>query len=130
MRKIFISHTRDSSRFARKLAESLRDLGDDAFLAEQDVTPGDNFKESLREKLRSADYLVALFTKRAVESPWLWVEIGAAEVLDKRVLPILLADLDIESLGYPVRDQLMLDARKLKPRQTAERIRELVDKIA
>ena len=91
---------------------------------------GGSFKEDLREKLRSADYIVALLTKRASKSPSLWVEIGAAEVLDKRVLPILLADLDIESLGYPVRDQQILDARNLKPKQTAERIRALVEENA
>jgi len=123
MPSIFISHTSDSRDYARRLREALAEFGEAAFFDETEIMPGESSPEVIRTKLQSADYFVVLLTERAAESPWVMFEIGAAEALGKKVVPILLADLDQDKLDYLGGDQLFLDARKLKPVQAAQRIK-------
>ena len=125
MYRIFISHTSGGREYARGIKKSLQDFGDDTFLDETDLALGGSFAETIRTTLRSVDYLVALLTERAADSPRMMLEIGAAWALGKRVVPILLADLDPDRLDYLGFDQEIWDARKLKPEETAQRIRAL-----
>jgi len=128
MRRIFISHTSDSRDYARSLRKALQEFGDAALFDETEMTAGESIAEVVRTKLQSADYFVVLLTKRTAESPRVMFEIGAAEALGKRVLPILLARLDMDKLDYLGRDLAFLDARKLKPGQAAQRIKALTEK--
>jgi hypothetical protein len=86
---------------------------------------GRPFEDALRDELELADYLVVLLSSRASESPWILFELGAAWGLNKPVVSVLLGDVDADRLDYLVRDRWYLDARGLKPEQTAERIKEL-----
>jgi nucleoside 2-deoxyribosyltransferase len=128
MRRIFISHTSESRDYARSLRKALQEFGDAALIDETEVTPGQSISEVIRTKLESADYVVVLLTERAAESPWVMFEIGAAEALGKRILPILLADLDMDQLDYLGRDLPFLDARKLRPLKAAQFIEALTEK--
>ena len=129
MDRIFISYASDGRTYARRLKKALQDLGDAAFLEEDELAAGHNFTDRIRTNLQSADYLVALLTKRAVASAWVSIEIGAVWGLGKRIVPVLLADLDIDKLDFLGRDPDMLDARNLKPEQAAQRIRALADEV-
>jgi nucleoside 2-deoxyribosyltransferase len=127
MPSIFISHTSDSRDYARRLREALAEFGEAAFFDEIEITPGESIPDVIRTKLRSADYFVILLTEQAAKSPSVMFEIGAADALGKRVVPILLDDLNIDKLDYLGSDQLFLDARKLKPLQAAQRIKALAE---
>ena len=127
MPRLFISHTMDSRDYARRLAEALKALGDAPQFDLEAIKPGQSFSKTIRANLASSDYIVVLLTERAAKSPSVMFEIGAAEGLGKRVIPILLADIDIDMLDYIRRDRWFLDAKKLSPTQTAQRIKALTE---
>jgi hypothetical protein len=63
------------------------------------VGKGDDFKDVIRAEVGRSDELVALFTPWSMRRNWVWVEIGAAWLNQKRVVIVLyqvtLQDLDI-----------------------------------
>ncbi len=127
MRRIFISHTTDSQDYARGLKEAFKDFADAFFINETEMSPGRSIAEDMRKKLESADCIVVLLTERSVESPWVLFEIGAAEALGKQILPVLLAELDMDRLDYLIRDLAYVDARSLRPSQAAQLIKGLTE---
>lgn len=83
---------------AAQIALRLRSYGAITFLDDDDLGKGDDFKHVIRAEVGRSDELVALFTPWSTRRNWVWVEIGAAWVNQKRVVVVLyqvtLADLD------------------------------------
>ena len=63
--------------------------GAETFLAVAELHAGDEFKRRIRSEIRSARELVALFTPSSALRPWVWIEVGAAWLQDKRVIAVL-----------------------------------------
>jgi hypothetical protein len=68
------------------------------FLDNNDLSKGDDFNQVIRTEVGRSDELLALFTPWSMQRNWVWVEIGAAWVSQKRLVTVLyqvtLADLD------------------------------------
>ncbi len=126
MPNVFISHTGESRAYVEQLLDALRGAADVSFF-DAAVAPGEPFAQQIRAHLKSADYLIVLLTERSANSPWVLFEVGAAEGMGMKVLPVLLADVESDLLDYLGRDRYFLDARGLSPERSAERIR---DKLA
>jgi hypothetical protein len=124
MARVFISYARGSRDYARRLSLALREVGIHAYFVSDAAKYGDSIPENIRTTMKSNDLLVVLLTQQAVKSRFIEFEIGAAEALGKQVIPILLTDVDRDSLNYLTSD-LLLDGRKLSPRQIASRIKAL-----
>jgi TIR domain len=96
--RIFVSHGGADSWVASQIASCLRDCGATTFLDNDDLSKGDDFKHVIRAEVGRSDELLALFTPWSMQRSWVWVEIGAAWVSQKRVVTVLyqvtLADLD------------------------------------
>jgi nucleoside 2-deoxyribosyltransferase len=122
MHKIFISHTRDSYEYARNLGAELKSFADVAVMDETEAIRGESIQNLIKRKLQASDVVIVLLTEGAAESPWVMFEIGAALGLGKRILPVLMGDLDHDKIDYLIRDQQYLDARLLNPTQTAKEI--------
>jgi hypothetical protein len=96
--RIFVSHGSTDAWVASQIASRLRECGAEIFLDNNDLNKGDDFKRIIRTEVAKSDELVALFTPWSVHRNWVWVEIGAAWVNQKRVVVVLynvtLGDLD------------------------------------
>jgi len=83
---------------ASQIASRLQQCGAITFLDNNDLMKGDDFKQIIREEVGRVDELVALFTPWSMRRNWVWVEIGAAWVNQKRIVIVLyqvtLTDLD------------------------------------
>jgi hypothetical protein len=97
--RIFVSHGGADGWVASQIASRLRDCGAMTFLDNNDLSKGDDFKDVIRAEVGRSDELVVLFTPWSMRRNWVWVEIGAAWVNQKRVVIVLyqvtLQDLDI-----------------------------------
>jgi hypothetical protein len=78
------------------------EVGATAFLAEEDVKPGDNWLDQIRRSLRQSDEVVVLFTNHSMASNWVSLEIGAAFGLHKPIVPIVVS-LDPDRLPSLIR---------------------------
>jgi hypothetical protein len=96
--QIFVSHGSADVWVASQIAARLQHCGAETFLDDADLNKGDDFKHIIREQVAKSDELLALFTPWSVHRNWIWVEIGAAWVNQKRVVAVLynvtLQDLD------------------------------------
>src|SRR5437588_13073685 len=96
--RIFVSHGGADAWVASQIAARLRQLGAETFVDDNDLAKGDDFKHIIREQVTKSDELLALFTPWSRQRNWVWVEIGAAWVNQKRIVAVLyevtLADLD------------------------------------
>jgi hypothetical protein len=96
--RIFVSHGGADSWLAGQIAVRLRECGVATFLDNNDLSKGDDFKDVIRTEVARSEELVALFTPWSMQRNWVWVEIGAAWMSQKRLVTVLyqvtLADLD------------------------------------
>ncbi len=87
--KVFISHGSRDTWIARQMARCVGDCGAETFIDVNDITTGDDFKAQIRGEIARSDELVALFTPSSIDRSWVWVEIGAAWALGKRIVGII-----------------------------------------
>lgn len=86
---VFISHSARDEWIAGQIASQLEGLGARTFLYEIDVESGEDFENRLVKALRGCTELVVLITPSSVDRYYVWMEVGAAMALGKRVTPIL-----------------------------------------
>lgn len=101
---VFISHGWHDRWIARQFARAIRDeAGAVPIVDIFDIRKGDRIDDRIREMLPRCDELVALLTPWSVTRNWVWNEIGAAWILDKRIVAVLygvtLSEIDAEKGG-------------------------------
>jgi hypothetical protein len=86
--RVFVSHGSGDAWVAQQMARCIGDQGAMAFLDVNDVETGDDFKRRIKAEIARSDELVALLTPVSRRRSWLWAEIGAAWILEKRIVAI------------------------------------------
>jgi hypothetical protein len=97
---IYVSYKSEERDVAKHLAEELERLGHQSVYDAVALSPGENWRQVLLEALSSADAVVALLSERAMGSPFVLGELGAARALyhafgHMLLLPVLVGDLPI-----------------------------------
>lgn len=96
-----LCYARADADTARSVAAALRHEGwrvsmDDA------IGPGERIGDALRRSIRAADALVLVWTGRTRDSDWVMQELGAAWALQKRVVVVGEAPIDLDRLPFDV----------------------------
>jgi TIR domain len=99
--KVFVSHGKEDSWLAAQIARSIRECGASTFLDETDIQKGDNFKQLIHREIAESKELIALFTPWSAQRFWVWTEVGAAWMQEKRVIAVLyrITVPELEKLG-------------------------------
>lgn len=87
--KIFISHSSRDRWVARRISEDLNNLGIETFLDEKDILTGESIDDAIGQHLIESDELLVIISPASLNSQWVFVEIGGAKALSKRLVPIL-----------------------------------------
>jgi len=70
---------------------------------ETSISNGENFKQTIHREIASSNEVIALFTPWSAKRSWVWIEIGAAWALVKRVVAVFygmeLGDLEESGQG-------------------------------
>jgi hypothetical protein len=88
--KIFISHSSHDKWVARQISKMLEADKHETFLDEKDITTGDSINKEIQKHLKDSDHLLLLISPASVSSQWVFIELGGAIALDKKVIPVLL----------------------------------------
>ena len=64
-------------------------MGSDTFLDEGDIYVGDDFENIILVEIRKSQELIVLFTPWTLKRPYVWLEVGAAWGLGKRLIFVL-----------------------------------------
>lgn len=90
---VFISHSTKDRFIARQVAgliqEAGRERGIETFLDEKDIEFGGSIPERIRQEIRDCGELLVLLSEYSVDRPWVLIEIGAAWVLEKRIVAVM-----------------------------------------
>ncbi len=92
--EIFISYSRKDSEFAEDLLTWLREQGfTDIFLAhdqESGIVAGDEWRKALHWEMQEAEVLILVISDNWFASPWCVGEHRAAQILGKRIIPVVI----------------------------------------
>jgi hypothetical protein len=87
--KVFVSHSSKDKWVARQISRLLETDGHTTFLDEKDIKTGDSIDASIQVHLKDSDHLVILLSPASITSHWVFIELGGAKALGKKVVPIL-----------------------------------------
>jgi nucleoside 2-deoxyribosyltransferase len=97
--KVFVSHRHRDSAWAKSLVKQLQARGFEVWLDENELRPGDDLAEQIRQAVRESDTVVSVIGGHQ-PSPNVLVEMGMALAQGKRVLPIVIdSETDISTLA-------------------------------
>ncbi|MEX1185920.1 MAG: toll/interleukin-1 receptor domain-containing protein [Gemmatimonadaceae bacterium] len=128
MKKVFLSYTLADAAFAHQLAASLRPDTDVIDLTST-AGSGEQWSTLLRDGLSTAEAMVLLVSRRALESTWLNFEIGAAVGMGKRVVPVFLDDpkhIDWDRADFVLRGLRYVDVHGMSAAAAADAIRQAI----
>jgi hypothetical protein len=96
-----VSHGKEDSWVAHKIAQDVQECGASTFLDESDIEKGDDFKKIIQAEIKASSELIALFTPWSAQRFWVWVEVGAAWGQGRRIIAVLygITVADLEKLG-------------------------------
>lgn len=92
--KVFISYSRKDNLLADDLRLKLLKLDFEAYLDKHDILPGEPWQERLGSLIKAADSVVFLISPDSVASRTCDWEINETERLGKRLLPVVIREVD------------------------------------
>lgn len=78
--KVFLSWASSDKELAKRLAETLRANGIDAWFSDWEIGPGDSLRQRIEAGLGDATHFIVLLTPASISRPWVNAEIDAAFV--------------------------------------------------
>jgi TIR domain len=119
----FISYERSDRDEAKRLVTALHAAKVSGWMDQTDLALSDSISSAIRDALKQSSVFVVLLSPRALHSQWVQFEIGAAEALGKKIVPVIVSGDHLEKqLPDILRDRKWIDARH---RPHAEVVRDL-----
>ena len=87
---IFLSYSTEDSVIANELKGEIEERGIKCFMAEKDIPVGTQWSDRIRNALINSKKIIILITPRSKNRPWVMTETGAAWVLKKNIIPVLM----------------------------------------
>jgi hypothetical protein len=117
--RVFVSHSgnRADKEWLEKFVLSLERQNVKVWLDKSMVAPGASFAHELTKALRSSDLIVSVLEADPALNPNVYVELGIAVAMGKRMVAIVPPTLDIKQLPEPLRERSFLIKRT--PEETA-----------
>jgi hypothetical protein len=121
---VFLSYSRKNHPWVQEFVSALRNAGVKAWFDVQDIAPGDRWEDQVQDALRQSTTLVVILTPDSVSSPWTFFELGAALADGKKIIPVVLQDMDLRAVPLPLRRFQLL--REDSPAEAGRRVAEVI----
>jgi tetratricopeptide (TPR) repeat protein len=103
--KIFISHTTSDDPFVAQLRKALEKQGLEIWVDSQNLRGGDTLKTEIESAIKDASALIVVISPRVFTSQWVRQEVFFAQEVNVPIVPILIDNIDTQSLLYFFRDE-------------------------
>jgi polar amino acid transport system substrate-binding protein len=100
-KQVFISHAKEDAQFAHRLADDLRQLGVQVWIAPESIRPGESWVDAIERGLGESSHTVIVLTPKALKSRWVKKETGVA-IAQERKGRIQVIPLDVEPCAVPL----------------------------
>ena len=94
MAKLFVSYSRKDSVAARKLIEAFKSMGQEVWVDWEAIPPAVDWLEQIFRGIEEADAFIFMISPDSVASEVCKVEVGRAVLNNKRIIPIVLRDVN------------------------------------
>lgn len=101
MSDLFLSYSRRDDAFARRMHDALNGAGQDVWADWEDIAPTADWMATIYEAIEDADAFVFVLSPDSVESEICGRELAHAAGLNKRIIPVLLRDVDPKIVPEP-----------------------------
>jgi hypothetical protein len=91
---VFLSYSHKDRPWVLEFVSALREAGVIAWFDINDIAPGERWQDKVQEALWESSTLVVFLSNNTLESPWTFFELGAAMADLKKIIPVLIQDLD------------------------------------
>ena len=119
----FLSHSNEDKIIARKLADNLAIYDFDVFVAHDDIEIGDEWEETLKEKIKTCDLFLVLLSINFHKARFTDHEVGIATAFNKQIFPVIIDD--TKPYGFMSKFQ----AKKISQTIENNEIRMLVERL-
>lgn len=104
-KEIFLSHSSQNRKRARKLAEAIRKHGISVWYSETNIDGAQDWHEEIGRALKRCDWFVVLLSNDSVRSTWVKRELLYAlnhKQYENHILPVLIGSCDPEELSWTI----------------------------
>ena len=110
--RVFISRSGKVGELVRDIVRRLRSAGFEPDVASDVVSAGSDWKNEIRRGIREVDAVLFLLTPESLASEWTMTELGIAEGLGRRIVPITVG-VSKRDLPAPVKSYLTVPFDRL-----------------
>lgn len=108
--RVFFSHSSKDADWVERVGAQATAAGVEVYLAEHDVSPGQELSQKVTGALEASDAVIVLLSKNSLASVYVQQEIGVAHHAGKLVIPILMEEIVGTDLGVLTgREYVLLD---------------------
>lgn len=108
--RVFFSHSSQDADWVERVGAQATAAGVEVYLAEHDVSPGQQLSQKVTDALEASDAVIVLLSKNSLASVYVQQEIGVAHHAGKLVIPILMEEVVGTDLGVlNGREYVLLD---------------------
>jgi WD40 repeat protein len=94
MAKLFVSYSRRDSAAARRLIEAFKSIGQEVWVDWEAIPPAVDWLEQIFRGIEEADAFIFMISPDSIASEVCKVEVGRAVLNNKRIVPIVLRDVN------------------------------------
>jgi hypothetical protein len=123
---VFLSYSSKDKPWVSEFASALRAGGVKAWFDVADLAPGERWQEKIQEALRESSTLIVILSPNSIDSPWTFFELGAAVADNKRIIPVLLEDVDLARVPIALRQFQAL--RERSPIEAGKKVAEVLER--
>ncbi|QZZ23279.1 TIR domain-containing protein [Leptothermofonsia sichuanensis E412] len=109
MTQVFLAHAEQDSTTADQVRRSLMRDGLTVWTSQTDIQTGTAFQEAIQRGIEEADNVVYLLSPAALQSQYCQFEIDYALALNKRIIPVLVKDIDPIQVPERLRELQYID---------------------
>lgn len=90
---IFVSYSSKDRPWVSEFVAALRNEGVIPW-SDAEIAPGDKWADVIQQALRESSALVMILSPDNAESPWMFFELGAAIADKKKIIPVIVKNLE------------------------------------
>lgn len=124
---VFLSYANEDRLWVDEFSSALRRAGVNDWFDAHQLRPGEHLQQAVEQALRASKVLVLMVSPHRFRSPWTYFELGAAVADHKRIIPVIVSDIDWSELPPLVR-QLQF-VREKSATQAAKVVAEAIPEI-
>lgn len=121
---VFLSYSMEDRPWVTQFSSALRQAGVTDWFDAHEIKAGDRWQEAIEGALRESRVLVLVITSHSFSKPWTFFELGAAIAGEKRIIPVMLGDVDLG--GVPPLVRQLQFVKESSPVEAARRVAEAI----